>query len=292
MSVLRKTWNRLPETFRRAIGLRSLRQTAASRRAIARHNARLSQNAPILNFFPERPLARAQLVGMLALLGVRIGSDLRAGPQIAWQKDTWLRPSDQAKLPAYAINRACSDVSKSRVDALWASVAGYSLSVDPLVTAGPMVVKSEKNARHDWRLVNGPLRKREAGMVYERFIDGIVGERYVQTRPVIMRGQIPLAYSVHFPMQHWRAEADTFPLKISDAYSAAEVDLILAFAAAIGLEYGELDVLRETATGRLFVIDANPTPVRPHHIAADDEASMLRQMADAFAEIFKADLAR
>jgi hypothetical protein len=32
--------------------------------------------------------------------------------------------------------------------------------------------------------------------------------------------------------------------------------------------------------------------VRPHHIAADDEASMLRQMADAFAEIFKADLAR
>ena len=51
-------------------------------------------------------------------------------------------------------------------------------------------------------------------------------------------------------------------------------------------------MLRYNATGQLFVIDANPTPVRPHHIAAGDEATAQRQMAEAFAQIFKADLAR
>lgn len=237
-------------------------------------------------------MPRAQLVSMLALLGVRIGWDLRGGPQIAWQKGTWLTPADQAKLPQYAINRVCTDVSKSHVDSLWTSIAGYSIAVDPLVTSGPMVVKSEENARHDWHVVNGPLRRREAGMVYEHFVDGVVGGHYVQSRPVIMRGQIPLLYEARYPRQHWRADARLSPRPVGEVYSDAEVALILAFAAAIGLEYGELDVLRETATGRLFVVDANPAPVAPHHISAQDEAAAQRQMADAFGEIFALDLAR
>jgi hypothetical protein len=274
------------------LGLRALRQSVASARAIARHNADLPTSAPVLNFFPERPLARAQLVSMFGLLRVRIGSDVRAGPQIAWQKDTWLRPADQARLPSYAINRRCSDVSKSRVDALWASAAGYSLIVDPLVTEGPLVVKSELNARHDWRPVNGPLLRREKGMVYQRFIDATAGDLFIQSRPVIMRRHIPLVYAVHFPRQHWRAEAETFPSQTSEFYSAAETEQILDFADALGLEYGELDVLRDNATGQLYVIDANPTPVRPHHIAPADEAATLRAMADAFGGIFAADLAR
>lgn len=292
MSILTKYWIRLPENVRRTFGLRALRRSVASGRAIARHNAKQASSAPILNFFPERPLPRAQLVSLLALLGVRIGSDPRGGPQIAWQKGTWLSPADQAKLSAYAINGACSDVSKSRVDALWGDLAGYSLTIDPLVTAGPLVVKSEENARHDWRVVNGPLRGRQAGMVYERLIDGTMGEHYVQSRPVIMRGHIPLLYEARYPRQHWRADARMSPRQIGEVYSAAEIGLILAFAAAIGLEYGELDVLRETATGQLFVVDANPAPVRPHHIAPDDEAATQRRMADAFAEIFASDLAR
>ncbi|MEA2676704.1 MAG: hypothetical protein QOJ81_845 [Chloroflexota bacterium] len=291
MNIVRRAWNRLPPNVRRDVGLRDLRQSVASSRAIAAHNARLPASAPTLNFFPERPIPRAQLLSMLAMLGVRIGSD-RGGPQIAWQRGTWLNPADQAQLPDYAINRACADVSKSRVDELWTGIAGYSIAVDPLVTSGPLVEKSEENAVHDWHVVNGPLRQRKAGMVYQRLIDAIVGDVYLQSRPVIMRGHIPLHYEVHFPRQHWRADARMFPRDVGEVYSAPEIELILAFASAIGLEYGELDVLRETATGRLFVIDANPAPVRPHHITRDDEATMLPKMADAFADIFGADLAR
>jgi hypothetical protein len=171
-------------------------------------------------------------------------------------------------------------------------MSGYSIAVDPLLTSGPLVEKSEENAVHDWHVVTGPLRRRKPGMVYQHLVDATVGDLYMQSRPVIMRGQIPLHYEVHFPRQHWRADARMFPRDVAEVHSAAEIALILAFATAIGLEYGELDVLRETATGRLFVIDANPAPVRPHHIEPVDEATALRKMADAFADIFGADLAR
>jgi hypothetical protein len=292
MNILRRALNRVPDRARRTVGLRDVRRSVTTSRAIARHNARLASGAAVLNFFPERPLPRAQLVAILGLLGVRIGRDLRDGPQIAWQRGTWLRPAEVAQLAHYAINRACTDVSKSRVDELWASIAGYSIAVDPLTTHGPLIEKTEQNALHDWRIVNGPLRRRRPGKVYERLIDATAGEHFIQSRPVIMRGRVPLVYRVVFPRQHWGAEAETSPSHTGEFYSTAEVELMLAFAAAIGLEYGELDVLRDNSSGRLFVIDANPTPVRPHHIAPEHEASTQRQMADAFAEVFAADLAR
>jgi hypothetical protein len=282
----------MPDRLRRTIGLRDLRRSATTSWAIARHNSRRPADAPTLNFFPERPLPRAQLAGMLALLGVRIGTDLRGGPQIAWQRGTWLRPGDADRLQPYAINRACTDVSKGRVDALWASICGYSIAVDPLTTAGPIVVKGEENAAHDWYLADGPLRRREPGKVYERLIDATADDLFIQSRPIIMRDRVPFVYAVHFPRQHWRAQAETFPAQATDFYSATEVGQMLAFCAALGLEYGELDVLRENGTGRLFVIDANPTPVRPHHIAAADEDAGQRLMAEAFGEVFAADLAR
>ncbi len=244
-------------------------------------------------FFPKQPSARAHLLDVLALVGVRVGSELVGGPVIAWDTGTRLSPADLEKLPGYAINRSCRDTSKSGVDALWASVAGYSIAVDPLTTTGPLVVKSEENATHDGRVVNGPLRRRQPGMVYQRLIDATVGEVFLQTRPVVMRGHMPLVFDVHMRRPHWHADAlGLYPRKPEELYSAAEIALVLAFAAAVGLEYGEMDVLRETATGRLYVLDANPTPVRPQHITADDAAVGIRLMADAFSEVFAADLAR
>jgi hypothetical protein len=247
----------------------------------------------VLAFFPMRPQARAQLLDVLALIGVRVGDGLRGGPQIAWHTGTQISPTDLAKLPTYAINRSCRDVSKSHVDALWTGVAGYSVSVDPLLTEGPLVIKSEENGAHDGRIASGPLRRRQTGMVYQRFIDATVGDVFVQTRPVVMRRAMPLVFEVHMPRPHWHADAiGMFPRQAQELYSGAEIAQLLAFASAVGLEYGELDVLRETATGRLFVLDANPTPVRPHFIAAEDLRTAQRLMADAFSQVFAADLRR
>ena len=78
LTVLRKTWGRLPELVRRTVGLRAVRRSAASRRAVTRHNARLPSSSPTLAFFPMQPSARAHLLDVLALAGVRVGTELFA----------------------------------------------------------------------------------------------------------------------------------------------------------------------------------------------------------------------
>ena len=44
-----------------------------------------------------------------------------------------------------------------------------------------------------------------------------------------------------------------------DAISVKESDAILDLAARIGLDYGEIDVLRD-ADGAIYVVDVNKTP--------------------------------
>lgn len=288
MSVARSAWEHLPDGIRRAVGLRAVRRSLSTARCIAEHNRRLPANATTLVFHPMRPQPRAQIVTMLAVLGVRIGVDLRrAGPAIAWHSGTVLTAADKAALPAWSINRSCTDISKSRVDDLWARLAGYSISVDPLRTAGPIVVKSETNGHHDGRIVQGPLRHRRSGVVYQRFIDATVGDVYMEARPVIIGGRMPVALESRMPRPHWAAHAlVTLSRRPAELYSADEIALMLRFASAIGLDYGELDVVRESSTGRLFVLDANRTPTRPHFIPRDAEAEAMALMAATFAEEF------
>jgi hypothetical protein len=55
----------------------------------------------------------------------------------------------------------------------------------------------------------------------------------------------------------------------------------------MGLDYGELDVLRDLGDRRIYVVDVNPTPDGPpNHIGAADSEIALARMADAFNEVF------
>lgn len=48
-----------------------------------------------------------------------------------------------------------------------------------------------------------------------------------------------------------------------DVLDASEIDALLRFTAALNMEYGELDAVRDSADSRLYVVDANNTPVGP-----------------------------
>lgn len=286
--IPRQAWKRLPHDVRRTVGLRDFRLRASTARYIAEHNGRLPSDAPTLTFHPMAPQPRATIVTMLAALGVRIGVDVRnPGPAIAWDTETYLSPAAFAALPPRAINRQCTDISKSRVDSIWAELAGYSIEVDPLVTEGRIVVKSDANGRHDGRLIVGPVRRRLPGAVYQRPIDSLIDGVFFEYRAVIMRDRMAVALESQMPFPHWGTHAIvTLARPASELFSGAEIELLLAFSAAIGLEFGELDVLREESTGRLYVLDANRTPTRPHYMRADDEKRAYAQLAAAFAEVF------
>jgi hypothetical protein len=57
--------------------------------------------------------------------------------------------------------------------------------------------------------------------------------------------------------------------------------VLLRFCAAIALDYGELDVLRDNDSGRIYVVDANRTPIRPRGLAAADEDAAFGPLAAA-----------
>jgi hypothetical protein len=48
-----------------------------------------------------------------------------------------------------------------------------------------------------------------------------------------------------------------------EVFSKREIERLSAFAAAMRLDWGGLDVLRDAATGRLYVVDVNKTDMPP-----------------------------
>jgi len=78
--------------------------------------------------------------------------------------------------------------------------------------------------------------------------------------------------------------AVTVPAPIDGLFSADEQRLMLEFARRIGMDYGELDVLRDKETTDIYVVDANRTPVRPKGLDPKYDEAWFGPITDAFAE--------
>jgi hypothetical protein len=282
MASPREVYRRLPISVRRVLVLRAQRRWI---RAVAYrrwHNQRVGSDAPTVNFFPMLPEPRMQVSWMLRALRMRIGTSPQAGePTFAWETGTWFDERAVARLPPDAINGHCLDVSKSRVDSLWEEVAGYSISVDPTTWTGLLVEKPEENGTHDGRLRRGPLARR-AGFVYQKLIDSRVDGVIHSTRPVIIGGAIPVVLAFTREGPNWFYGTNYCrAVTAADAYSAGEQKQLLAFAAAIGMEFGELDVFRDRQSGLIYVIDANRTSFGPSHLPLGDFRTCVRAVVPA-----------
>ena len=204
---------------------------------------------------------------------------------MAWYDTTFVPPAAVASLPAPTLNARCLDISKSTVDRIWREVSGRGLSLDPLTTSGPMVVKSEENATHDGRIITGPIRERQPGFVYQRLVDNRVGDHFAYLRPVILDGRIVLTYHKRQPARRpLRLPPPRTRIAEPDVISVEEGNAILDLAARIGLDYGEIDVLRD-ADGEIYVVDVNKTPWWSKTMS-DAELKVVDQlMAAAFSDL-------
>jgi hypothetical protein len=220
---------------------------------------------------------------------MRIGSfGAPADATVAWHTGTWLSDIEFRRLPSDALNRACTDISKTTVDRIWAEICGYSISVNPLWTTGPFVVKPDENGRRAGRVVEGPLKDRRPGFVYQELIDSRDAGRIWSMRVAVMSGRVVNAYLKWRPDGSWfRGHEVTVPTPADQLFSANELALLLEFVRQIGMEYGELDVLREKGSGRIYVVDANRTPVRPKGLAVKHEDAWFGPITDAFAEYMR-----
>ena len=176
---------------------------------------------------------------------------------------------------------------KTRVAGAWAEAAGYPLAVDPLTYDGPMVEKSDANATHDGRVVHGPIQATDVrpGKVYQALIDNSDGDEVVDLRAVLYGGRVPLVYEKRRPVSDRFSNTNTSVAirEPDDVFSADELDALGRFAHAVGIDYGEADVLRDNASGRIYVVDSTNGPAGPPNgLSASDARAAVHRLAAAF----------
>ena len=186
--------------------------------------------------------------------------------------------------------RHMGDVSKRNVERVFAEVFGYALAVDPTTHAGPCVAKSDRrNSAHDGRVIDCPIAEADPELAYERLVDNRLEEAgFLDLRVPVVGGVIPFVYRKHRPLHDRFSNTNLWVglAAAEEVFSGGERELLRAFCGAMGLDLGELDVLRDAADGRIYVVDVNPTawgPPRPLRTA--DASRAVRAYAAAFVRL-------
>ncbi len=188
-----------------------------------------------------------------------------------------------------AINAGCCDISKSRVAAGFEQAAGYPLAIDATTFAGVAVEKSEINGRHDGRLVSCPLIP-QIGKAYQVFVDSSDGDDAFDFRTTIIDRK-PL-----FVLVKTRPVADRFSIHnatvtfkpLQEAFSPSDIALITRFAEQMKLDWAAIDVLRDRASGRIYIVDVNKTDTGPAvDLSRKDRERLKAAISHAFREMIE-----
>lgn len=109
--------------------------------------------------------------GAAAWPGVRIAASPDQADAGFFFEDATTSPTQRLQ-HGRSYNFGCTDISKTPVAAVFASVFGYPLVLDPLTATGPAVEKGEVNGAHDGRIVQCPMPPLP-GKTYQRLMDKV-----------------------------------------------------------------------------------------------------------------------
>ncbi|MEA3448119.1 MAG: hypothetical protein U9Q98_06675 [Bacteroidota bacterium] len=181
------------------------------------------------------------------------------------------------------INLYSRDISKKTVDQAVKSVFGYSTFINPLIYKGKIVKKNDINAIHDGTVLNGPVDKKEDGYIYQVLINNTTDDgMVVDIRVPIIFGALSFVYEKFKPEKdRFGHPATSHVRNIHDMLSDKEIQDINRFCEHTNLEFGELDVLRDRDSGKIFIVDVNNTPQFQSKLSPSDRQHALHKMADA-----------
>jgi len=182
------------------------------------------------------------------------------------------------------LSKATGGISKRTVQSTFANVAGYELRVDPKTYDGYAVIKSLRNGAHDGRVIRLPVSEPDPGSVYETKVRNyVLAHSIFDIRLVMIRSKPALAY-VKFRERHIRFQNLTTFAGLAvpiEVLNETELDICSRFCTELGMDYGEIDVLRDVDSNRIYIVDANNTPVGPPKSLSVEERSMAIRLITA-----------
>jgi hypothetical protein len=224
---------------------------------------RLKRPGPKIWFAPDRPRPWYLIWAAAAWEGIGIARSPEEASASFYFDDSTVGRAPP-RWHSRAFNYGCADVSKSRVAEVFEAVFGYPLSLDPEAGVGPAVEKGEANGAHDGRVVQMPLRPRP-GRTYQRLVDNVADGLAVDLRTPFVGGRPVVVFIKRRPAADRFANhnASVSLARPEDVFSRLEIAQLSAFAKAMRLDWGGLDVLRDRPSGRLYVVDVNKTDMGP-----------------------------
>jgi hypothetical protein len=162
------------------------------------------------------------------------------------------------------LNRYLNNITKSHVDKIFAEVFGYSSFADT-TQHGFCVRKSERQSAHDGVITKMPCTQ-EDGFIYQKWIDNRMSiDMIYDIRVPFFMGAIPLLFikgkSIEGTFENTlSAFRNYFMAPPEEWLTAEEIQKVVLFSAEIGLDLGEIDLLRDNSTGKLYIIDVNNIP--------------------------------
>jgi len=253
-----------------------------------------SRLAPIgpaftIAYAPERARPWYLIWAVARVAGARLVKDPARADVVMHFEDSTYSPNEppaRLKRGVKLVNYACIDVSKTRVGEACAAAFHVPLAVDPATHAGPAVEKSEINAAHDGHIVECPAAALP-GRAYQRLIDNRADnpDLVEDLRTITIGGQPICVFIKRRPVskRFLNTNSEVVMREPEDVFSGAEMGEIAAFAREMGMDWGGVDVLRDRADGRLYVVDANKTDMGPPiPLPLADKLAATRKLAQAF----------
>jgi hypothetical protein len=246
-------------------------------------------------FYPQFPSKTTVLHKIFTRLHYNITNNPYKGHclTIYWDDTTWRKPNkliEKLGKTEPVVNLNCMDISKSHVDEFFIRAFGYSCLVDCQTYTGLIVKKNEVNAFHDGVIVQGPVQ-REDGFVYQKLINNSIGDGLTaDMRIPVINGIIPLIYIKYKPdkerfglfkrKHHKLKSVEIHPPEA--LLSPDEISKLIQFCKDFHLDSGELDVLRNSDDGKIYIVDVNNTPTGPPYMNPKDKQTALQKMTKAF----------
>ena len=249
--------------------------------------AALGRERPAVWFAPHQPRPWYLIWLAACWTGVRFARSPAEADAAFYFEDATVGQPPAIDHPV-RLNFDCADVSKTRVAEVFEAVFGYALAIDPATHFGPAVEKGEANGAHDGRVVQCPTPALP-GRVYQRVVDNAEGDHVVDLRTPCVGGAPVLTFIKRRPLVDRFANYNTaVSLTTPDSvFSAEELASIGRFCAAMRLDWGGLDILRDRADGRLYIVDVNKTDMPPLRLPWLDKMRAVARLGAALNTLIK-----